>query len=227
MEEFAKTIPKGLMTIGPDKRDYIIKHVFAAQKPGPKVFVELGGYVGYSAIALASALVEHNSPHQIKYFSLEKNPLMAAVTSSFVELAGLKDVIQVCVGPAEASIKRLAAKGALQKEKVDFMLLDHWKDFYISDLQLCEELGLLHEGTVVMGDNIVFPGAPEYLAYVQQGRAERSSGGLKYRTKTEDFMLPFGGPVSCALIKLSALLTKRQTGSAGGDYCTCWIRFEE
>lgn len=187
------------MTIGPKKRDYII-NLFASAAGlsgnGPKVFLEFGAYVGYSAIALGAALRDLNPGQKVGYFSFEKNPLMAATTSSFVELAGLKDVVHVHVGPASESVIRLVAEGKLEKGSIDFMLLDHWKDVYISDLQLCEERGLLRKGSVVLADNVLFPGVPKYLAYVQKGTAEKSAEGFRYETKTEDFMLTIGKLVS-------------------------------
>ncbi|ODQ71408.1 hypothetical protein LIPSTDRAFT_73059 [Lipomyces starkeyi NRRL Y-11557] len=53
----------------------------------------------------------------------------AAITSSFVELAGLKDVVDVHVGPAAESVRRLFEEGDLTKQSVEFILLDHWKNF--------------------------------------------------------------------------------------------------
>lgn len=198
------------MTIGPEKRDHIINLFAAASGPdsadGPKVFLEFGAYVGYSAIALGAALRDLNPGQKVSYFSFEKNPLMAAITSSFVELAGLKDVVHVHVGPASESVVRLVAEGKLEKGSIDFMMLDHWKDIYISDLQLCEERGLLRKGSVVLADNILFPGAPEYLAYVKKGKAAKSAEGFRYETKMEDFILKTGTPVSYILVYILLFL---------------------
>lgn len=209
IEEFASNMNRGLMTLGPKKRDHII-NIFAAGAAGlsantPKVFLEFGAYIGYSAIALGAALRELNLGQKVSYFSFEKNPLMAAITSSLVELAGLKDVVHVHVGPASESVVRLVAEGKLEKGSIDFMLLDHWKNVYVSDLQLCEELSLLREGSVVFADNILLPGAPEYLAYVKKGVAEKSAEGFRYETKTTDFVLPRGGTDQLAV---STVLSK-------------------
>lgn len=199
MEEFALNTNKIFMTLEPEKRDHIIKILASAaglSANTPKVFLEFGAYIGYPAIALGAALRELNPGQKVSYFSFEKNPLMAAITSSLVELAGLKDVVHVNVGPASDSVVRLVAEGKLEKGSIDFMLLDHWKDVYVSDLQLCEELSLLHEDSVVIADNVLYPGAPEYLAYVKKGVAERSAEGFRYETKTTDFIMPNGKPVS-------------------------------
>lgn len=184
------------MTIGAEKRAFITSRI-AAIEPAPTLFLEFGSYVGYSAICLASALKAHAAPGQtVRYISFEKNPIIGAVAASLADLAGLRDVVRIHIGPAGESLKRLVGEGAVAKGSIDMMLLDHWKDFYISDLQLCESLSLLKPGSVVLADNIIFPGAPEYLAYVQAGKAEKSTEGFSYATETADFVLPFGGPVS-------------------------------
>jgi catechol O-methyltransferase len=38
------------------------------------------------------------------------------------------------------------------------MFLDHYKPAYTTDLKLCEELGLIHKGTVLAADNVIKPG---------------------------------------------------------------------
>ncbi|KAH6639124.1 S-adenosyl-L-methionine-dependent methyltransferase [Boeremia exigua] len=199
IDDFAATIPRGLMTIGAEKRAFITD-LLVNTETAPTLFLEFGSYVGYSAICLASAMVARASPGQsVRYVSFEKNPIIAAVASSLVDLAGLRDVITIHIGSAAGSLMRLAQGGTVTKGTVDFMLLDHWKDFYISDLQLCEKLSLIRPGSVVLADNIIFPGAPEYLAYVQAGNAKESPDDLRYTTKTADFVLPFGGPDQLAI----------------------------
>ncbi|EKG16872.1 O-methyltransferase family 3 [Macrophomina phaseolina MS6] len=183
-----------LMTLGPDKSNFI-KSVFARASPSPpKVFLEFGTYIGYSAIVLGAALRDLNLDQGIRYITFEKTPIMAAIASSLIELAGLKDVVEVHVGSAADSLRRLVAEGKLKKMDVDAVLLDHWKDFYISDLQACEELGLLRKGSIVLADNVKFPGVPEYLEYVKKGVAEKSADGFRYSTQTADFQFPFDGP---------------------------------
>ncbi|KAK9311852.1 S-adenosyl-L-methionine-dependent methyltransferase [Lipomyces starkeyi] len=191
IEEYASTLRRHLITVGPAKRDYIVS-VLARAPPGPKVFLEFGAYVGYSAVSLGAALRELNQGYNVKYLTFEVNPMNAAITSSFVELAGLKDVIDVHVGPAAESVRRLFEEGSLTEQSVDFMLLDHWKNFYVADLQMCEELGLLRKGSIVVADNILIPGAPEYLAYIKQGRAEKSREDHKYEIHMENFLTSHG-----------------------------------
>ena len=46
---------------------------------------------------------------------------------------------------------------------------------YLSDLKLLESSGLLKKGTCLVGDNILYPGAPDYRKYV--------NADPKYQTK--------------------------------------------
>ena len=58
--------------------------------------------------------------------------------------------------------------------RVDYVLVDHWKDAYIADVQAIEALGLLHKGSRVAADKILFPGAPEYRRWMEANTRFRS-----------------------------------------------------
>jgi catechol O-methyltransferase len=124
--------------------------------------VELGGYVGYSAILFANALRKAGGE---TFVCLERNPEFAAVVSSLVNLAGLSSVVRVEVGSAGESICRLHDTSDLKT--IDLLFLDHYKPAYLPDLKLCEELGLIKQGSVLAADNVVKPGNPPYLEYVR------------------------------------------------------------
>lgn len=47
------------------------------------------------------------------------------------------------------------------------VFLDHWKDRYLPDTLLLEECGLLRKGSVLLADNVIVPGAPDFLAHVR------------------------------------------------------------
>ena len=71
----------------------IVRDVIAESKP--KVMVELGGYVGYSAIAFAGEMKKHANGRELRYYSLERNPEFAAVIMALIHLAGLEDIVKV------------------------------------------------------------------------------------------------------------------------------------
>lgn len=196
IDEYAETLhdARWLMTLGADKSSFITSVLSKASPGPPKVFLEFGTYIGYSAIVLGAALRDINAEQHFRYITFEKTPIMAAIASSLIELAGLKDIVEVHIGSAGDSLRRLVDEGKLKRGEVDCMLLDHWKDFYIPDLQACEELGLLRIGSIVLADNVKFPGVPEYLAYVRKGVAEKSAERFRYETQTADFRLARNGP---------------------------------
>lgn len=158
IDEFGRT-KKYLMNVGEDKGRIVTDLI---EKEKPKVMVEFGGYVGYSAILFGAAL--RNSGGQ-RYWALERSPEFAAVIMALVDLAGLSDVVKVIVGPSDRSVKRLANSGALQH--IDMAFIDHYKPAYLTDLKLCEELKLVTPGSIITADNVVHPGNPPYLEYVR------------------------------------------------------------
>ncbi|KAK3900944.1 putative catechol O-methyltransferase 2 [Staphylotrichum tortipilum] len=158
----------GLINIGELKGalvcDTIAKH-------RPAVMLELGGYVGYSAILFGSAVKQAGGA---RYFSVEKNPLFAAVAASLADLAGLRDTVRVVVGTGAEGIQRLFDQGALRSQ-IGMLFLDHHKPSYTADLKLCERLGLIGAGTVMVADNMILPGNPPYAAYVRASAAEKQA----------------------------------------------------
>ena len=150
---------KYLMNVGDDKGK-IVTQLIAETKP--ITMVELGGYVGYSALLFGDAVRKAGGK---TYYSLERNPEFAAVIMSLVELAGLSEIVKVIVGSSGESIERLHADGTLKH--IDLMFLDHYKPAYTTDLKLCEQLGLVTPGTVLAADNVIKPGNPPYLEYVR------------------------------------------------------------
>lgn len=47
------------------------------------------------------------------------------------------------------------------------MFLDHDKNACLTDLLSIVERGWLHPGSVVVADNVLIPGAPQYRAYMR------------------------------------------------------------
>jgi catechol O-methyltransferase len=68
----------------------------------------------------------------------------------------------------------------------DMVFIDHHKAVYLSDLKILIDQKFLKKGSVVIADNVRFPGAPEYLAYV-----EKSDAFVTTRHETQVEYLPF------------------------------------
>jgi catechol O-methyltransferase len=157
-----------LISIGGHKSE-ILAGVLEEEQP--HVVVELGGYLGYSAILFADTLQSLFSTGEFHVWSLEFEPRFAAIAEKLIDLAGLSKSITVVVGSAEEGLKALHTTG--QVTKIDLLFLDHVEKLYKQDFLVAKSLGLLKQGAVVVADNVVRPGAPEYREFV------RSDSGLE------------------------------------------------
>lgn len=192
-----------LINIGIDKGDKV-RQLIEQQKPS--VLVELGGYVGYSAIWFGDAMRCAMGPtgRPVRLWSLESDPLIASIAMNLVDLAGLSDIVKIVVGPAADSLRRLHANGQLAR--IEFLFLDHVEDLYMPDLKVVEELGLLSSGALVVADNVVRPGAPQYREYVRQ-HPQMESWGIKGLIMPGEFEVSFTRYKSYDI-----LLTRTPTG---------------
>ncbi|VUC37213.1 unnamed protein product [Clonostachys rosea] len=154
-----------LMNVGQSKGEIVSQAIANIR---PKTMVELGGYVGYSAIMFGDALRKAGGE---KYISLELNPEFASVASSLLSIAGLGSFVEIITGPCATSLRKL--RDVDPAFSIDILFLDHQKSAYVEDLALCEELSLIRPGSTVIADNVISPGAPNYLSYIRGTRAER------------------------------------------------------
>ena len=134
----------------------------------PTIVVELGAYFGYSAVRIARLMKKKGA----KLISIEFNPSNADASRDFVKFAGLSGIVDIVTGSAADKIPQLRDMYGI--DHVDMVLVDHWKDLYVADLKRMEETGLMRKGTVVVADNILWPGAPEYAAYVRSSSKYKS-----------------------------------------------------
>ncbi|TQV91590.1 catechol O-methyltransferase [Cordyceps javanica] len=130
--------------------------------------LELGGYVGYSAILFGEAA---RSSGGEQYLCLESNPEFASIATTLIDLAGLGSFVKIMVGPSSDSLRKLHSTAMLSH--IDFLFLDHYKPSYLPDLKLCEQLGLIGDGAVIVADNVIKPGNPPYLEYVRSSVEEK------------------------------------------------------
>uniref|UniRef100_K9IIL9 Catechol O-methyltransferase n=2 Tax=Desmodus rotundus TaxID=9430 RepID=K9IIL9_DESRO len=145
------------MNVG-DKKGLIVDTVVQEQRPS--TLLELGAYCGYSAVRMARLL-----PPSARLLTIELNPDYAAITQQMLDFAGLQDRVTVIVGASQDIIPQLKKK--YDMDTLDMVFLDHWKDRYLPDTLLLEECGLLRKGTVLLADNVICPGVPDFLAYMR------------------------------------------------------------
>ncbi|KAI2662084.1 Catechol O-methyltransferase A [Labeo rohita] len=166
------------MNVGDDK-GLILDSVLT--EVNPSAALELGTYCGYSTVRIARLL----SPGS-KLITVEFNPAFAAVARQIIAYAGLQDKVTLVEGPSGDLIPKLRERFGVKS--FDFVFLDHWKDRYLLDTKLLEDCGLLQKGTVLLADNVICPGTPEYLKYVRSSPRYESryyKSNLEY-TKLED-----------------------------------------
>ncbi|KJE93187.1 catechol-O-methyltransferase [Capsaspora owczarzaki ATCC 30864] len=146
-----------MMNIGNRKGEILDQAVKDAQ---PMNCVELGGYVGYSAIRIGRLL-----PKGAQLVTLEISPKYARIAEAMILHAGLEKTCRIVVGDSALNIPKL--KEITGKDKIDFAFVDHFKTLYLRDLKIMESCDLLKSGSVLVADNVIFPGAPDYLKYVR------------------------------------------------------------
>ncbi|CAJ0966391.1 unnamed protein product [Ranitomeya imitator] len=171
-----------LSNIGPQKGKVLDRLIY---ENAPLNVLELGTQCGYATIIMAQAL-----PLGARLYTVDANPGKAAVAEKVIRLAGFDDdTVELLVGPSNDVIAQLKDKHGVQK--LDFIFMDHGKRCYLRDLQLLEEVGLLQEGSVVLADNVLFPGAPHFLQYVKTSgkyQLKMHRGHLEYFRYIRDGM---------------------------------------
>ncbi|KAI2704961.1 hypothetical protein CBS147317_1913 [Penicillium roqueforti] len=165
IDEYGRTTDF-LMNVGIEKGKIVAQDLIP--KLQPDLMVEIGGYVGYSTLLFGAALKKTSGR---KYLSLEASSKFAAISSALVELAELDDIVEIRVGPCRESLRKLRQE--YSTGAVDGFFIDHAKREYVNDLKLCEELGLIGPGTTVIADNVISPGVPDYLEYVQSTTSQK------------------------------------------------------
>ncbi|XP_035650529.1 catechol O-methyltransferase A [Oncorhynchus keta] len=166
------------MNVG-DEKGAILDSVVC--EVSPSTALELGTYCGYSTVRIARLL-----PPGTKLITLEFNPDYAAVARQIIEYSGLQDKICLVEGASGDLIPKMQELFGIKT--FDFVFLDHWKDRYLPDIKLLEECQLLRKGSILLADNVICPGTPDYLEYVRNSPRYESKyfkSHLEY-TKVED-----------------------------------------
>jgi catechol O-methyltransferase len=178
-----------MMNVG-DEKGEILDH--AVQRVSPGLLLELGTYCGYSGLRMARVM-----PADARFFSIEFNPANAEIARRIWAHAGVGDRLTVIVGSlgdGGATLERLRSEFGVTDGALDFVFVDHDKKAYLPDLERIQRERWLHPGSVVVADNVKFPGAPEYRAYLhaEEGRTWRTiehDTHLEYQSLVKDLVL--------------------------------------
>lgn len=178
-----------MINIGDEKGELLDR---AVRRASPRLILELGTYCGYSALRMSRVM-----PAGARICSLEFSPANAQIARRIWRHAGLGDEVTVVVGTLDdggSTIDRLSTEHGFGEGAVDFVFIDHDKAAYLPDLERITGQRWLHPGSIVVADNIRFPGAPEYRAHLQEqeGKSWRTvehKTHVEYQSLIKDLVL--------------------------------------
>jgi predicted O-methyltransferase YrrM len=159
-----------LLAVGPETGQLL--NILAKSQRAPNI-LEIGTSYGYSGIWLAEAARASGG----RVTTLELQDYKAAYARDMATKAGLAGHIDFQVGDALQLIAALPFK-------IDFVLLDLWKDLYVPCLEAFYPK--LNPGAIIVADNMTYPGGEEVKRY---GRAVRAKPGMS------SVLLPVGSGI--------------------------------
>ena len=176
IDDYVKQSGKFLMNVGPEKGNILKKEILRSK---PARVLELGSFIGYSAILIAS-----NIANGSKLISVDIDSKSIEISKKMVTFAGLDHKIQFIEGSATEVIPSL-------EDSFDFVFIDHGKKSYLKDLLLLEQHSLLNQNAVVFADNVgIFEiELKKYLNHVRNSKLYQSSNiasKLEYRDNIYD-----------------------------------------
>jgi catechol O-methyltransferase len=178
-----------MINVGDEKGEILDR---AVRRASPHLVLELGTYCGYSALRMARLL-----PAAARLYSIEFNPANAAIARRIWNHAGIGHQLTVVVGTlgdGGSTIDRLRTEHDFGVGTVDFVFVDHDKAAYLPDLERILGEGWLHPGSIVVADNVRFPGAPQYRAHMeaQEGKTWQTTEHAthaEYQSLIKDLVL--------------------------------------
>lgn len=117
-----------------------------------------GTFLGYSSLRMAAQTTEN-----VLIVTIESNPESAKIARRIHEHAGVAHRIRIVIDTSDRAIPHLTKN----VHSFDLIFIDHYSDAYLRDLKLLEQVGLIKRGTVIVADNVITPGAPDYLKYIR------------------------------------------------------------
>ena len=171
LDEFSSKYP--MYKLSKEKAILLAKIV---EDKKPKQVLEIGSFFGYSALYIATSM-----PAGSTLTCIEANPANAEVARYVFNAALSKDSlssVQLLEG-ISSNVIQSDAFTSKYSEQIDFIFMDHDKETYLYDLKILENLNLLAPMCTIVADNVVFPGAPAFLDYVQTNQSK----SRQYNTK--------------------------------------------
>ena len=165
-----------LMNVGPEKGEILRDHLL---KSKPNNVIELGTFIGYSAVLISSTIGEKS-----KLTSIDSDSHSIEIAKELINFAGLDDKVNLMHGNAEEIIPEL-------NFNADFVFIDHAKKKYLSDLKLLEREEIIIKNCTVFADNVgIFKDEMvEYFDHVRNSgkyQSQNFSSKLEYRNNIYD-----------------------------------------
>jgi catechol O-methyltransferase len=157
-----------MINVGDEKGEILDS---AVRRASPSRILELGTYCGYSALRMSQV-----APAGARIYSIEFLAANAKIARRILDHAGIGDAVTIVVGTlgdGGETIERLRTDHGFDEGSVDFAFVDHDKSAYLPDLERIVDEGWLHPGSLVVADNIRFPGAPDYRAHMKEQEGKR------------------------------------------------------
>jgi catechol O-methyltransferase len=178
-----------LINVGDEKGEILDA---AIRRAAPSRLLELGTYVGYSALRTARVM-----PAESHLWSVEFNAANAAIARRVLDHAGVGDrvtVVHGTLGDGGTTIAALESEHGFAPGSVGFVFLDHAKEAYLPDLERILEHRWLAPGAIVVADNVRFPGVPDYRDHMReregaQWRTTEHATHAEYQTLIKDLVL--------------------------------------
>lgn len=178
-----------MMNVGDEKGEILDG---AIRRVRPRRLLELGTYCGYSVLRMVRVM-----PSDARIYSIELSPDNARIARRIWDYAGVSDRVTVVVGQLGddgSTLDQLRAEHGFTDGGLDFVFVDHDKSAYLPDLQRILNQKWLHPGSVVVADNVKFPGAPQYRAYLRQQngknwRTTEHKAHVEYQSLITDLVL--------------------------------------
>ena len=176
IDSFVSETGTFLMNVGPEKGKLLAETI---KDHKPLNTLELGSFLGYSAIIIAMFLPKAGS-----LVSVDHDKDSVAASKEIVKYAGLENKVHFINSTSDEAINAL-------KKSFDFIFIDHEKNRYYSDLLLMEDLNLINKGGIVFADNVgIFEDKmKDYFSHVRDSGAYTSKNigaHLEYRDNVYD-----------------------------------------
>ena len=143
------------MQISPEQGQFM---AWLAQLIGARRYLELGVFTGYSAMALALAL-----PADGQVVACDIRAEFTDVAREYWQKAGVSERIELMLGPALESVRRLLVEG--QQASFDMAFIDADKpltpDYYEACLQLVRPGGIIVLDNIFLSGRVLAPQAAD------------------------------------------------------------------